>query len=63
MENSELNLRVSVSTDTAVQSLDRLTNAAERCSAALQELGRVPNGGITIDVVGDVARIEIKPVD
>lgn len=46
---------------TCIDMLDRLAEAASTAEAALRSLNGNPHGGITVDVVGSVAHIEIKP--
>ena len=47
--------------ETATAALDRLSDAAERARKALEDLSETPHGGIKINVIGEIAAIEIAP--
>lgn len=58
------NLGISVDTadvDRAVSAINRLTEAAERASAALEKLAGQPHGGLLLESVGNVTHLTIKP--
>lgn len=58
------NLGISVDTadvDRAVSALDRLSDAAERASAALEKLAGQPHGGLLLESVGEITHLTIKP--
>lgn len=49
------------SANAAAVALERLDKALDGVSAKLKALSGSPHGGITFEMVGDVARAEIKP--
>jgi hypothetical protein len=52
---------LSVDTESAVNAIEKLTDAVERLEAALKKLGGAPHGGIRMEIAGDVALISVAP--
>lgn len=46
----------------ATEALEKLAVAAERASAAIASVGKQQHGGITLEAVGDVSCIDIRPL-
>lgn len=57
------NLSITVDTSgitEATEALDKLAEAVERVNAALSKLNGKDHGGITVEIVGQIARAEVK---
>lgn len=58
---SELGLKIDFAdADNAAAALDRLAEAAERAEAAIRSLQGAAHDGITIQVVGNIAKCDIR---
>lgn len=63
-QTSELTVKISADgAETAEAMLNRIADAAERAKKAINELNGSLHGGISIQIVGDVARVSIAPVE
>lgn len=60
MEN--LGIEVTCSgAEEATEKLEQLADAADRACAALTSLNNQAHGGIVIQIVGDLCKVDIKP--
>jgi len=50
-----------VGIDHAVEMMERLADASERVSAALEKLNGQPHGGIVFQSVGEVTKMTVNP--
>lgn len=59
---SELSVKISTEGGSAAEAvLNRIADAAERAKAAIESLNGAAHGGIKIQIVGDLAQVEIAP--
>lgn len=59
---SELSLKISTDGAEAAEAvLGRIADAAERAKVAIDSLNGAAHGGIKIQIVGDLAQVEIAP--
>jgi len=59
-------LKIEVDTagvESAIDALNRLTEAAQRAEKALRELGEQPHGGVRLEAVEGIVEVTIKPFD
>lgn len=49
--------------ESAAHALNTLAIAAERAKKAIDELNGAAHGGVVVQIVGDICRAEVKPVE
>lgn len=60
-ELAKLKIEIDELTEQA-EKMERLADAIERVTAALNDLNGKPHGGIVYQVVGEVSKLTVRPV-